>query len=585
MKTNNKKRRSNAGLKVALGTLCVLLVAAGGMTGAQAVVGAEAENSLTATVDQPANNVKKTEVVYAKLDNAGVLQNTYVVNTLEPAEAGTLVDFGSYKKVQNLTNAQTLGVNDDAVIVDITPDQANKAFSYQGDMGIQAMPWAIEVSYTLDGEAVSAQDLAGASGKMGLSIHVAPNYGEADRAFCDNYLVTATVTLGGAVARNVSAPDAQVAMAGSDVQLTFMVMPGKSATLTAEADVKNFEMAGIQVAAIPFAIAFDFPDTNDMISRFSQLTDAVGTLEAGAAVLAAGAGDLASGADALSGGASELAQGADGVAAGTQGVAEGLALYQGGLRQQAADLEAAAAALGTDDELAEAYTQAMMDYLQTFAMSFAQEFPQAYADAYAAAIASGMDQQEATRVATEQGAAVAASAAQEACQEQQAVLQQCITNIASKAGYLGSAQALIGAADGVGSADDQETLLGGAAAVASGATQLSGGAWELADGAGQIADGLDEYAGGSAEFANGMGEFKTQTHGLPDTVKSEIDKLMAEYDKSDFVPRSFVSSKNTNVKLVQFVMSTEGITIPKEEKPADPEPELTPLDRLMALFQ
>lgn len=585
MRTNSKKRRSNAGLKVALGTLCVLLVAAGGMTGAQVVVATEAENALTATVEETVNNVEKTEVVYAKLDNAGALVNTYVVNTLEPSQEGTLVDFGSYKKVQNLTNAQALGADGDAVFADISPDQVDKAFSYQGDMGTQAMPWDIAVSYTLDGEEVSAQNLGGATGHMGLEIAVAPNYDHADAAFCDNYLVTVTATLGGKVARNVQAPDAQVAMAGSDTQLTFMVMPGKSAVLTASADVENFEMAGIQVAAIPFSIAFDFPDTDDMISQFSQLTDAIGALEAGAAALATGAEDLAAGVQQLSDGASNLAAGVDGIAAGTQGVAEGLALYQGALRQQAADLQAAADALGTDDELTQAYTQAMMNYFQTFALAFAQEFPQAFSDAYAAAIAKGMTPQEATSAAAEQGAAVAAAAAQGACVEQQAALQQCITNIASKAGYAGSAQALAGAADGVGSADDQESLLGGAAAVATGATQLAGGAWEFASGVGETADGLDEYAQGSLEYADGMGEFKTQTHGLPDTIKSEIDKLMSEYDKSDFVPRSFASSKNTNVKLVQFVMSTQGISLPKEDKPQEPEKELTPIDRLLALFR
>ena len=47
-----------------------------------------------------------------------------------------------------------------------------------------------------------------------------------------------------------------------------------------------------------------------------------------------------------------------------------------------------------------------------------------------------------------------------------------------------------------------------------------------------------------------------------------------------------MSSKNTNVKLVQFVMSTPEIVVEAADDGADQnEEELTPLDRLLALFR
>ena len=62
--------------------------------------------------------------------------------------------------------------------------------------------------------------------------------------------------------------------------------------------------------------------------------------------------------------------------------------------------------------------------------------------------------------------------------------------------------------------------------------------------------------------------------------------MMAEYDKSDFTPKSFADARNTNVNLVQFVMTTEAIALPEPE----PEPEEVQetdeslLSRFFALF-
>ena len=67
-------------------------------------------------------------------------------------------------------------------------------------------------------------------------------------------------------------------------------------------------------------------------------------------------------------------------------------------------------------------------------------------------------------------------------------------------------------------------------------------------------------------------------------TQEEIDAMMADYDKSDFKPVSYASAKNTNVSLVQFVMSTDPIEAPSHEEPAVEEPEQGIWDRLLALF-
>lgn len=75
-----------------------------------------------------------------------------------------------------------------------------------------------------------------------------------------------------------------------------------------------------------------------------------------------------------------------------------------------------------------------------------------------------------------------------------------------------------------------------------------------------------------------------ETQGIPDRIQQEIDAMMADYDKSDFQPASFTSSKNMNVTLVQFVMTTDAIEVPEPEQTDEPEQEETLIDRFFALF-
>ena len=551
-------------------------------------VGANAGGALTATTNQETNAVPKTEVVYAKLAGNGALQNAYVVNTLEPEQAGTLCDFGSYESVQNLTNASELGTSDQAVFVDIAEGQEGEPFSYQASLGAAALPWNVSVSYALDGKSVSATELAGTTGALNTEIAITRNPAAQDDAFFENYLVTATVTLASDAARNIQAPDAQMALSGSDTQLTFMVMPGKEKTVNFTADVTDFEMSSIQVAAIPFAIAFDFPDTNALISQFSQLTDAAKTLDAAAAALASGANNLASG-------VAGLQNGAAGVSQGVAGVAQGLTTYQQSILAQAAQSQGAAEAMGSEEEVNASYEEAMREYMNAFVQAFTQkyaeiyakEYATAYAQAYQEALMSGMDEQsamasatqKATLAATQTATEAALEAAELAAEEKTGQIEEAVRAIATRASYVASASALQGAATGLGSAADQKSLIGGASSLAYGSDQFT-------QGIGAAVSGASEYAQGSQEFSQGMSQFQGETAGLPSAVQAEMDALMADYDKSDFESRSFVSSKNTNVKLVQFVMSTPEIVVEATDDSAgQDEDELTPFDRLLALFQ
>ena len=97
-----------------------------------------------------------------------------------------------------------------------------------------------------------------------------------------------------------------------------------------------------------------------------------------------------------------------------------------------------------------------------------------------------------------------------------------------------------------------------------------------------MAGGTGDLALGVSDFAQGTQSLAQQTQGIPDAVQAEIDNLMSTYDKSDFEPASFTSSKNTNVTLVQFVMMTDPLKV--DEPEVVEEQEETLLDRFFALF-
>ena len=109
---------------------------------------------------------KRQEVVYARLSAAGAVDNVYVVNVLKPNAPGTVVDYGPYTAVQNLTDASGIEQQGDAVSVDVAGD----SLSYQGDLGAAALPWGVSVTYELDGKRVDATDLGGASGKLAIIV-------------------------------------------------------------------------------------------------------------------------------------------------------------------------------------------------------------------------------------------------------------------------------------------------------------------------------------------------------------------------------------------------------------------------------
>lgn len=563
-KRSRSNRKQLQSKRVLAGAL-LLLVLAVPVTAVPVMVNAqETEQSSGALQEQASGTLaaadvvgsaEKKEVVYATLDGSGTNKSAYVVNVLEGNAGETVQDFGAYEQVVNLTDTSELTQLSDSVIATLTEGE----FSYQGSLSDAQTPWNISVKYFLDGQEISPNEAAGKSGHLEITIQTSQNT-SVDPRYFENYLMQITCTLPMENTTEVKTDQGSIALSGSDVTVSFMVMPDKEGNVSLSADVTNFEMSGISFAAIPFSMALDFPNTDSLVAQFDGLIE-------GTEQLHAGAQDLANGVDEVDSVTKQAASGAAELAAGATQMTQGLQQYQQGLRDSADD----AASSVSEEEIqqaSDAYQQAVGVYTAAFAQAYEGILSQY--EGQGIPITDEIRQQ-----------ALAQAAQNPIVSDYQAnmasALENLTTLVAAQGGSQGAAQALTGAAEGLGSLENTSSLLGGSASLGTGVQELASGLDQLAGGTGDLSEGTSDLAQGTQTLAQ-------ETQGIPDAVQAEIDELMSAYDKSDFEPASFTSSKNTNVTLVQFVMTTDSIKVDEPTAAKEPAREETLLDRFLALF-
>ena len=93
-------------------------------------------------------------------------------------------------------------------------------------------------------------------------------------------------------------------------------------------------------------------------------------------------------------------------------------------------------------------------------------------------------------------------------------------------------------------------------------------------GVSELNDAMKELFDGTEELKDGTNQFKEKTDSLSDDLDEEIDSVIDEALGGNVETGSFVSDKNTDVKSVQFVMKTDGISKDEQEE-ATPEAEET----------
>lgn len=557
---------------------------------------------------------EKTEVVYVKASDSGKQTGVYVVNQFQSDTATEVHDAGTYTSTKNLTDEQELNASGTSTI----KMGANQTYLYQGNLDASTeTPWNVTITYKLDGKTVKASELAGKSGDVEMTLSVKPN-DSCKNSYADNYLLQISSSFDNDLAWDIDAEDATSAQATGSTQVSYMLLPGKSAEYTVKAHVSDFEFDGWQLVGVPLSIALDIDDnefgssTEDLDKledAGKELNDGAQELASGSATLANSSKTLASSTGTLASSTTTLADSAKSLAAGGATIGDGLnalsangsslisgvTQLQDGILGQSAQLGSAAGQVDVASAQA-AYSQAAQSYTAAFAGAFAQAFMSAYQQ-YVAAGASPEEAQQRAQ-------AGAAQVASQATASEYASLEQALTELvtaqATKSGYESASTALAQVApncdplkDGITSYVAAASQLthgatewnAGASQLASGASELSGGAGKLASGANQLSSGAGTFANGAGTLAGGTQELQDQTTGISGKMIDAVRDKLTEYLNPSFTLHDFVNDSTEGIENVQFVYKTDAIEIPDDdEEEAESEDNRTFFEKLLALF-
>jgi X-X-X-Leu-X-X-Gly heptad repeat protein len=510
----------------------------------------------------------KNETVYALLNNDGSVEKIYVVNQL----IGEYTDYGVYTDIKNLSTTSVPLIDEDRITF---PDKnVEGGLYYQGTMSAE-LPMIIRIGYTLNGQPVDAVDLSGASGKLEITINCSINP-DCDEAVRDGLMTQISLALDMQRATDIIAPESTIVSAGRTANISNIILPGESASISINATVQDFRMdpititllkgtmsiSGIEDTVSEFEDGFDdmYTGTDDMVEGTTELKD-------GMVSLLDGVGEIKNGLKRLKTGGAELHAGMVEYGSGLNAFIDGVQ----NLSQPSSDI------MHSINELSDG------------GAALAQNIS-VISDNLTGLAASGADLK---------ALAESLSASDD-------------PNVAALAnGTLQTLAALnelsLGLETASGGVDDYvfgvEQVALGYPSFHNGLLGISDGGSQLVPAFSRIVDSVSEYSNGVSRISTGANRLHSSINGLPDDIQKLIDGQLEFRDgiasaKDDITektsifiadddpPVSFAAPLKNHPDSIQYILTTSGIKerdiVIQLEEPAESEDFLT---RLAALFK
>ena len=317
----------------------------------------EDENQETTINASAEAETSKDETVYVLAGADGTVQKIIVSDWIKNAMAAdSLEDKTELSDIENIKGDEsfTLG-GDNSCVWDA---QGNDIY-YQGNIE-KELPVQMSVCYTLDGQAIAPEALAGQSGHVTIRFdYQNMQYEEVllDRKTEKIYVPFTMLTgmlLDTEVFRNVTISNGKLINDGDRIAVVGIAFPGLQEDLAISkekldipdyveisADVENFEMGMTMTLATTElfgAIDSDRLDLHELSDAMAELTDAMDQLMDGSSQLYDGlctllekSGDLVSGINKLAEGAAQLKAGAESLDSGAAQLQAGAAQLSSGL--------------------------------------------------------------------------------------------------------------------------------------------------------------------------------------------------------------------------------------------------------------
>ena len=341
--------------------LCAVVLFAAVGTSAFALTGegkeSEDENQETTINASAEAETSKDETVYVLAGADGTVQKIIVSDWIKNAMAAdSLEDKTELSDIENIKGDEsfTLG-GDNSCVWDA---QGNDIY-YQGNIE-KELPVQMSVRYTLDGQAIAPEALAGQSGHVTIRFdYQNMQYeevlldGKTEKIYVPFTMLTGML-LDTEVFRNVTISNGKLINDGDRIAVVGIAFPGLQEDLAISkekldipdyveisADVENFEMGMTMTLATTElfgAIDSDKLDLHELSDAMAELTDAMDQLMDGSSQLYDGlctllekSGDLVSGINKLAEGAAQLKAGAESLDSGAAQLQAGAAQLSSGL--------------------------------------------------------------------------------------------------------------------------------------------------------------------------------------------------------------------------------------------------------------
>lgn len=243
------------------------------------------------------------EAYYATLDYYGALQEGSIVKSYNTRGASTLVDYGTYDQVVNLTDGTAPETDAGSFRFNVS-GTADGRFYFEGKTSepYERLPWRLSVHYRLNGVDVPAEQLAGQTGVAEINIDAVPNP-SASAYVQNNFVLEAAALFNADDIVSLEAPGAQIQLIGNLRAVLFMALPGQEAHFTIRVGAEDFSFGGLTFMMEPATLM--------QLDEISTLRDAKDDIEGAYDDLDASLEAILNALDGMSGSLNATANGLD----------------------------------------------------------------------------------------------------------------------------------------------------------------------------------------------------------------------------------------------------------------------------------
>lgn len=276
----------------------------------------------------PVFAVTKDETVYTKLNVKGEQYKTIVSTELKNENnLEKIVDLTNLLNIENTSGDETFSKDGDTLIWDA---KGNDIY-YQGETEAK-LPIELEIKYKLNGEEISAKDIAGKSGKVTIKLeyknndeHIVNVNGRSEKMYTPFLLVSGTI-LRNSNNKNIEITNGKIINDGTKSIIIGIALPGLQESLGVSKDTINipsgmeinmdaidFELDSIITFATPKLL--DEEDSNltaemkELSSKINLIREATEKLKTGADTLKNGTEDYSQKSELFNGKMEELQNG------------------------------------------------------------------------------------------------------------------------------------------------------------------------------------------------------------------------------------------------------------------------------------